>query len=98
MGLGGLIPRHIGGGMSKQRKRPNLPREIVTLYGRTAEMLGRQNNEERIRTLAKVVASVFEYLCTPEGQAQAKEWREDRAKMRADWEAITLWFAGLTRR
>lgn len=51
--------------------------------------------EASIIAIANTIRVIFEYMLTPEGQAQAKEWREDRAKMKADWAAMTGWFSGL---
>jgi hypothetical protein len=45
--------------------------------------------------IAKAIGDVANLLATTEGQLQMKEWREDRAKFKADVEAAASWFKTL---
>ena len=40
----------------------------------------------------KTTESIFNFLCTPEGQAQVAEMRKDRDKFLADLHAFGEWF------
>jgi hypothetical protein len=44
---------------------------------------------------SKAIGAFFEFLCTPEGQAQAREWREDREKLKSDISHVGQWFRSM---
>ena len=43
----------------------------------------------------KTAEAFFNFLCTDQGQAQVAEWRNDRAKLAADFNGVLGWFKGL---
>ena len=47
-----------------------------------------------ITSICEAIKAIFTFLCTVQGQAQVQEWREDRAKMKADFATFaTGWHA-----
>jgi hypothetical protein len=54
-------------------------------------------SEIAIVAASRAIGAFFEFLASPEGQLQAKEWREDRGKLKADISAAGAWFKSMKR-